>query len=115
MQVSKRTGFRVYGLLTYVLLQFLQGNFLDDIHKLHLPTLTWRQPPRVHGRPARALRNIAGHSIEGLIAFGGCISTIMGIMPVAKTDPLLTGEHTRSHLFSCLSRRVCLLIAYSTI
>ena len=74
------------------LLQFLQGNFLDDVNKLHLPSLTWRQPPTLHGRPARALRNIAGHSLDGLIAFGGCIPTIMGIMPVAKTDPLLIGE-----------------------
>ncbi|KAA6422356.1 MAG: hypothetical protein FRX49_07826 [Trebouxia sp. A1-2] len=71
--------------------QFLQGNFLDDMHKLHLPTLTWRAPPQVHGRPIRALRNIAGHSMEGLIAFGGCIPTVMGIMPVAKADPLLIG------------------------
>lgn len=30
--------------------------------------------------------------MEGLIAFGGCIPTIMGIMPVAKFDPLLLGE-----------------------
>ncbi|KAL0042233.1 hypothetical protein WJX77_006779 [Trebouxia sp. C0004] len=71
--------------------QFLQGNFLDDMHKLHLPTLTWRAPPKVHGRPIRALRNIAGHSMEGLIAFGGCVPTVMGIMPVAKADPLLIG------------------------
>ena len=75
------------------LLQFLQGNFLDDVNRLHLPSLTWRRPPTLHGRPARALRNIAGHSLEGLIAFGGCIPTIVGIMPVAKTDPLLIGEH----------------------
>ena len=73
-------------------MQFLQGNFLDDMHKLHLPTLTWRAPPKVHGRPVRALRNIAGHSMDGLIAFGGCIPTVMGIMPVAKADPLLIGE-----------------------
>ncbi|KAL3163403.1 hypothetical protein ABBQ32_009785 [Trebouxia sp. C0010 RCD-2024] len=71
--------------------QFLQGNFLDDVNRLHLPSLTWRLPPVVHGKPTRALRNIAGHSLEGLIAFGGCIPTIMGIMPVAKTDPLLIG------------------------
>ena len=73
-------------------MQFLQGNFLDDMHKLHLPTLTWRAPPKIHGRPIRALRNIAGHSMDGLIAFGGCIPTVMGIMPVAKADPLLIGK-----------------------
>jgi len=30
--------------------------------------------------------------MDGLIAFGGCIPTVMGIMPVAKADPLLIGK-----------------------
>ena len=76
--------------------QFLQGNFLDDVHRLHLPTLTWKAPPQVHGRPARAMRNIAGHSLDGLLAFGGCVPTTLGIMPVAKADPLLLGIFAHS-------------------
>ena len=43
------------------------------------------------GRPSRALRRIAGHTLAGLLAFGGCIPTIMGIMPVEKLDLLLLG------------------------
>lgn len=74
-----------------MVVQFLQGDFLEDVLLLHLPTLTWRRSPKVHGKPIRPLRRIAGHSLDGLIAFGGCIPTIMGIMPVAKTNPLLIG------------------------
>ncbi len=90
-------------------MQFLQGNFLDDMHKLHLPTLTWRAPPKVHGRPIRALRNIAGHSMDGLIAFGGCIPTVMGIMPVAKADPLLIGKQPGAVVFKERKREMPML------
>ena len=38
--------------------------------------------------------------MDGLIAFGGCIPTIMGIMPVAKTDPLLLGRSQPTLLHS---------------
>lgn len=61
------------------------------MQRLHVPTLTWRKPPKVSGRPSRALRRIAGHSFAGLLAFGGCIPTIMGIMPVEKLDLMLLG------------------------
>jgi hypothetical protein len=71
-----------------------QGSFLEDVQRLHIPTLTWRPPPRESGRPSRALRRIAGHSFAGLLAFGGCIPTIMGIMPVEKLDLMLLGKHT---------------------
>lgn len=40
----------------------------------------------------RSLRRIAGHTLDGLLAFGGCIPTIMGIMPVAKMDIMLLGK-----------------------
>ena len=70
---------------------YLQGSFLEDLHRLHIPSLTWGAPPEVSGRPSRALRRIAGHTLSGLLAFGGCIPTIMGIMPVAKVDLLLLG------------------------
>ena len=59
-----------------------------------MPSLTWKKPPEVAGRPSRALRRIAGHTLAGLLAFGGCIPTIMGIMPVEKLDLLLLGELT---------------------
>ena len=72
----------------------MQGSFLDDLQQLHVPSLTWKKPPEVAGRPSRALRRIAGHTLAGLLAFGGCIPTIMGIMPVEKLDLLLLGEFT---------------------
>ena len=56
-----------------------------------MPSLTWGKAPEVSGRPSRALRRIAGHTFAGLLAFGGCIPTIMGIMPVEKLDLLLLG------------------------
>jgi hypothetical protein len=69
----------------------VQGSFLDDLQRLHVPSLTWGRAPEVSGRPSRALRRIAGHTLAGLLAFGGCIPTIMGIMPVEKLDLLLLG------------------------
>ncbi len=71
----------------------VQGSFLEDVQRLHIPTLVWGPPPAVSGRPSRALRRIAGHTFAGLLAFGGCIPTIMGIMPVEKLDLLLLGNH----------------------
>ncbi|CAL8467742.1 g7280 [Coccomyxa elongata] len=70
------------------------GSFLEDVQRLHIPTLVWGPPPAVSGRPSRALRRIAGHTFAGLLAFGGCIPTIMGIMPVEKLDLLLLGTGT---------------------
>ena len=70
----------------------VQGHFLDDLQRLHIPTLTWGAPPDVLGQPSRALRKISGHTFSGLLAFGGCIPTIMGIMPVEKVDLLLLGQ-----------------------
>jgi hypothetical protein len=72
----------------------LQGSFLDDLQRLHIPTLTWRTAPTMAGQPSRSLRRISGHTFSGLLAFGGCIPTIMGIMPVEKLDLLLLGEQT---------------------
>ncbi len=69
----------------------MQGSFLEDVQRLHIPSLVWGPPPAVSGRPSRALRRIAGHTFAGLLAFGGCIPTIMGIMPVEKLDLLLLG------------------------
>lgn len=70
----------------------MQGSFLEDVQRLHIPSLVWGSTPAVSGRPSRALRRIAGHTFAGLLAFGGCIPTIMGIMPVEKLDLLLLGE-----------------------
>lgn len=53
------------------------------------------------GRPSRALRRIAGHTFAGLLAFGGCIPTIMGIMPVEKLDLLLLGAGARLFKAEC--------------
>ncbi|KAK9793761.1 hypothetical protein WJX73_004838 [Symbiochloris irregularis] len=71
----------------------MQGELLDDLQRLHVPTLTWMgPPPEILGRPGRALRSIAGHSLGGLVAFGGCIATALGIVPIAKMDVLLLGK-----------------------
>ncbi len=75
-----------------------QGSFLDDLQRLHVPSLTWGKAPEVSGRPSRALRRIAGHTFAGLLAFGGCIPTIMGIMPVEKLDLLLLGANAGSSI-----------------
>ena len=75
----------------------LQGELLDDLQRLHVPSLTWMgPPPEVLGRPGRALRSIAGHSFSGLVAFGGCIATALGIVPIAKMDVLLIGVLQRA-------------------
>ena len=94
------------------------GGFFGDAHALHLPTLAWKRgdggneapslapssslPPLgsssglsapscsrllVQGRPTGPAR-IAGHSLSGGLAFGGCIPTLAGVVPVAKMDVL---------------------------
>ena len=71
----------------------LQGEFLDDVHRLHLPTLTWRGPPeQMNGQAAQGVRRVAGHTLTAGLAFGGCIATVVGIVPISKTDLLLLGE-----------------------
>ncbi|XRB08090.1 hypothetical protein NFJ02_34g86420 [Pycnococcus provasolii] len=54
-----------------------------DLHELR-----WRG--QLHaGRDYVSHRTIAGHTLEGGVAFGGCIPTPLGIAPVAKWDVLL--------------------------
>lgn len=68
------------------------GGFLADVQRLHLPTLTWRKPPACGGRPAGPAR-VAGHTLAGGVAFGGCLPTLVGVVPVARIDVLrLTAE-----------------------
>ena len=70
-----------------------QGNFLEDVHRLHLPTLTWHgAPKRLAGTPQQAVRRIAGHTLAAGVAFGGCIATVVGIVPIAKLDVLMLGK-----------------------
>lgn len=63
------------------------GGFLADVQRLHLPSLAWRAPPALGGRPAGPAR-IAGHTLAAGLAFGGCLPTLMGVVPVAKLDVL---------------------------
>ncbi len=86
-----------------------------------MPSLTWGKAPEVSGRPSRALRRIAGHTFAGLLAFGGCIPTIMGIMPVEKLDLLLLGTSADCLRVGCHEslpcprkggRHVCKQVAY---
>lgn len=70
-----------------------QAPFFEDAWALHIPSLTWQGPLTAHGRRARSLLRICGHSAEGLVLFGGVHTTIMGVLPVAKMDVLLLGDH----------------------
>jgi len=47
--------------------------------------------------------------MDGLIAFGGCIPTVMGIMPVAKADPLLIGKQPGAVVFKERKREMPML------
>ncbi len=64
-----------------------QGVSLKDMHRLHLPSLTWGTPPHAHGDAAQ--HNIAGHCLVGGLAFGGCMATILGVLPISKLDLML--------------------------
>jgi len=67
-----------------------RGSWLHDTWALDLASLQWHQPADVHGRPRQHSR-IAGHSLAGQVAFGGCIRALFEITPVAKMDLLLLG------------------------
>lgn len=71
--------------------QSLHDTYLGDVQRLHLPTLQWAPTPRVMGRPSSLTRRVAGLTAAGLVAFGGCVPTVLGVMPVYKTDVLLLG------------------------
>ena len=62
------------------------------MHRLHLPTLTWRGPPQqLTGQAAQGVGRVAGHTLTAGLAFGGCIATVVGIVPISKMDVLLLG------------------------
>lgn len=68
-----------------------RGQWLRDTWVLDLEALEWRPAPlQVRGRQLRHSA-IAGHTMEGMVAFGGCFRGLFGIMPVAKVDMLLLG------------------------
>jgi len=69
----------------------VQGGFLDDVQRLDLDAMAWAPPPAVGGAAPGAPRRAAGHSLAGLLAFGGCTPTPHGVMPIARTDLLLLG------------------------
>mmetsp|Transcript_418 Transcript_418/g.1091 ORF Transcript_418/g.1091 Transcript_418/m.1091 type:complete len:1105 (-) Transcript_418:1621-4935(-) len=62
------------------------SRFYDDTQRLHLPSLTWYPPPRMIGQPPWLTARAAGLSATAGVAFGGCISSVMGLMPVVRTD-----------------------------
>ena len=83
------------------------GGFLSDVWAMHLPSLAWTEvgggsggggggggggqagtPPPLAGRPAGP-RRVAGHTLAGGVAFGGCVPTLAGVVPVAKCDVML--------------------------
>lgn len=66
------------------------GSFYSDCLLLHLPSLTWSSSSlKVHGEPT--VGPTAGHSLQSLLIFGGCLAGNLGITPVARMDPLLLG------------------------
>lgn len=87
-----------------------QGHFLDDVQRLDLHAMAWAPPPLVGGRMPRAQQRAAGHSLVGLLVFGGCMPTPHGILPVARTDLLLLGARPVSHMCrTTTSLCVCIL------
>ena len=75
----------------------LQGRVLEDVQRLDLDTLEWALPPRVGAQPQGGFRG-AGHTLAGLCAFGGCMPTVVGVLPVERTDLLLLGAaHQQPH------------------
>lgn len=65
--------------------------WLQDTAVLDLHRLAWRPPPRIQSEPLRR-QAAAGHTLAGLVAFGGCERGSFGISPVARMDVLLFGE-----------------------
>ncbi len=43
------------------------GTLMEDVHRLHLPSLTWRGPLPLHP-DSGAVRRTAGHSATGLVS-----------------------------------------------
>ena len=69
-----------------------RSNLLNDIWCLHLPTLTWKQKPaRVHSRPFSGVMRRAGHTLHGMLAFGGCVYEGHQLALVGGYDVLLLG------------------------
>ena len=69
-----------------------RSNLLNDIWCLHLPTLTWKQTPaRVHSRPFSGVMQRAGHTLHGMLAFGGCVYEGHQLALVGGYDVLLLG------------------------
>jgi hypothetical protein len=83
-----------------------QGGFLDDVQRLDLDTMAWAPPPAVGGAAPGAPRRAAGHSLAGLLAFGGCTPTPHGVMPIARTDLLLLGARRPRAAEQCPAARV---------
>lgn len=64
-----------------------QGVSFGGLHRLHLPSLTWRADPQCHGDAST--RTIAGHCLVAGLEFGGCMATILGVLPISKLDLML--------------------------
>ena len=84
----------------------LQGRVLKDVERLDLDTLEWALPPRVGARSQGGVR-AAGHTLAGLCAFGGCMPTPLGNLPVERTDLLLLGATLRQPQPARISKRTC--------
>ena len=84
----------------------LQGRILEDVQRLDLDTLEWALPPRVGAQPQGGLRG-AGHTLAGLCAFGGCMPTVVGVLPVKRTDVLLLGAAHQQPQPARISKRTC--------
>lgn len=82
----------------------LQGKILEDVQRLDLDTLEWMSPPRVGAHPQGGVR-AAGHTLAGLCAFGGCMPTPFGVLPVARADVLLLGATRQQPQPARISRR----------
>lgn len=69
------------------MLTIAQGVSFSDMHRLHLPSMTWRPGLQCHGGASTS--TIAGHCLVGGLEFGGCMATILGVLPISKLDLML--------------------------
>lgn len=66
------------------------GGWLSDTWVLDTHALRWARADVVNGE-AMKTRRIAGHTLEGMVAFAGCRSLRAGIVPIARVQFLALG------------------------
>ena len=69
-----------------------QSLLLSTSEALHLPTLTWRTPPQLSGRPSSHLpAQVCGLTLTAGVAVGGLVEGVLGRTPAMRAAFLLLG------------------------